>query len=325
MKKLILPLLAAVLTTAACKKDKNNTPSPGNGSGTDSSIVVSDVDKMKLTITKVNTPVAPHQPGPYSVYMEMHRGTIYVGNPSNTAKPQYFDMYDIGSNSFTVLDTTKNLCACGYGSRIVSDGNDRIYYIANDATYYSASAKKWTWFNLDASVKDNFGEAGAMYMDNKIYYIGGRTANTRVKYFDLKTNSWYNSADFPYSTNSCDGVAVNGKLYVLGGVNGKKKFSVYDPAANKWTTKPELSFETNFDDDRHFVASIGQYLFVLQDYEQKIQIYDTKADKWSATPVTTAFAMDSRYTNLFSWNNKLYVAGQIFAGDFQLYQVSVSE
>lgn len=326
MKKILTAIAILAITATACKKDKN-TPVPAPATNNNNQPKPADspaaktVNDIKLEITKVNTPVAPHNPGGYSFYTIMLNGALYMGNPSNTGKTQYFDKYDITTNTFTTVDTTKNLCACGYGSKMVTDGGNNIYYIANDATKFSADDNDWTWFAFPTNAKDNHGESGPIYQDKKIFYIGGRTPSRKVKYIDLQTKTWYNAPDFPYATNMVDGVSVDGKIYAMGGTNGKTKFSMYDPAANAWQVLPDLPFETNFWYDRHYVTAVGQNIYVLLD--DKIQVYDTKASKWSVNPVTTAFDFDRSYMSIYSWNGKLYIASKSNSGDFQLYQAVI--
>ena len=325
MKKFILPFLVVALIAGGCKKD-SNSPAPTNIPPVDSTdpgdtVNVADVNSLKLTISKINTPIAPHNPGNYTVWFEMHNGAVYVGSPSNTGVvAQYFDKYDIASNTFTTLPVHEEVCACGFMSSLVSDRGSNIYYISNEAVKYSSDNNTWSEMPFPATAHDNHGETGAIYFDNKIFYIGGRDASNKVKYFDLPTQTWFNAPDFPYSTNRCDGVGIGNKLYVFGGENGKKKFSVYDKGTNSWTSMTDMPFETNFSYSTHYVAAVGKYIFIQQN--NSINVYDTQADKWATTPIPNTANVNN--VNLLSWNGKLYIAGKNNSNDFQLYQATIN-
>ncbi len=313
MRKMMFAIAAVLLITSACKKDKKDTPAPG-----------SNVDNVKLSITKVNTPVALHNVKRYTAFLEMHNGAIYVANGFGNDAKQFFDKYDLATNTFTPLDTPKNLCHCGYSSKLVSDKDNRLFYIANQADYYSVSANKWYSINFPPNAANNIGEAGAISMNDKMYYIGGREPSTAVKYFDVKLMGWYNASDFPYPTNRCDGVAVNGKMYVFGGEGGKNRFSIYDAATNAWTVKDTMNFNFTPSYDQRSAGVIGQYIFLKQ--SKNVYVYDITNDKWATAPIVTSLSSDNGYNyQVFSSGDKLYFATQNPNEDFQLYQAVINQ
>lgn len=324
MKKFIIPALLLAFTIGSCNKDESS-PAPINNPGTNPStgLDVGDVNNMKITMSKVNTPVAPHNPQNYSIWIEMHNGVIYTGNPSNTPIAQYFDKYDLTTNTFTALPVNDEVCACGYMSNLVSDRSGAIYYIANEAVKYSVSGSTWSNVTYPETAQDNNGETASIYFDNKIYYIGGRDISKTVRYFDLPTQSWYNAPDFPYATGQGDGVGVGNKMYVLGGKGNKNGFSVYDKTANNWTALPSLPFDGEFYYATHNITAIDKYIFVLRD--KKIWVYDTGANQWATNPLPNGAEINNYYANLFSWDGKLYIAGKNNANDFQLYQATVGK
>lgn len=323
MKKIIFVMILAT-TLGACKK--NNTPVPAqedvNNPGEPPVVTPISVDQLKLTIAKVNTPVADHSTGNTYLWFEMMNGSIYFGSPSNTnALKQYFDKYDIAANKFTALDTTRNLCACGYMSSMVADKAGNIYYFANDATRYSASKDLWEELSFPNTARNNHGESGAVHLNGKIYYIGGREASTTVKYFNTQNATWYYAADYPFRINMCDGIAAGNKLYVLGGNSAKKKFCVYDEPGNTWVTKPDMPFEMDYTYGLHKVATLNNYIFAMGG--GKIQVYDIIAEKWSANPIPVPAQLNN--LNIFSYNGKLYIVGTNATYDFQLYEASINK
>jgi hypothetical protein len=323
MKKLILIVIMAA-TLGACKKEKSATPAPvkTNPPVEDSVILPTGDEGLKLTIVKVNTPVAAHTAGNTYLWFEMMNGSIYFGSPSNTSSlKQYFDKYDISTNKFTSLDTTLNVCACGYMSTMIADKVGNIYYFGNDATKYSASKDLWENIEFQPNAKNNHGESGAIYLNNKIYYIGGREASTTVKYYNTQDAKWYYAADFPSRTNMSDGIAAGNKMYVLGGSQAKSQFSIYDEPSNTWTTQPELPFTMDYIYGQHKVATLNNNIFALSG--GKIHVYDIVAKKWSANPISFSYQLNN--ANLFSSNGKLYIVGTNATHDFQLYEASISK
>lgn len=69
---------------------------------------------------------------------------------------------------------------CGYGRHLITDGTT-IFYIANDATKYTASSSTWSTLTYTSTAKDSNGEAGAAYYNGNIYFIGGRTPSILFK------------------------------------------------------------------------------------------------------------------------------------------------
>jgi len=322
MKKLILVMIMAV-SLGACKKNNTPAPTPADNNPDDTTVVIpGGVDQLKLAITKINTPVAAHTTGNTYLWFEVMNGSIYFGSPSNTNTiKQYFDRYDIAANKFIALDTTPNICACGYMSSMVADKSGYIYYFANDATRYSASKDLWEKLDFPNTARNNHGESGAIYLNNKIYYIGGRDASTTVKYFNTQNSTWYYAADYPFRINMCDGIAAGNKMYVLGGYDAKNKMCVYDEPGNTWITKPDMPFNMDYTYGLHKVAMLNNYIFALS--SGKIHVYDIAADKWSANPIS--FPTQLNNSNLFSSNGKLYIVGTNSTYDFQLYEATINK
>ena len=308
---LAIPLLVFF---SACKKDaKNETTTPPPQPPP---VAVITIDSVKLQSQKVTTPVAPKNPGNYSVWFTMAGNKIYYANPSNTANPQFMLAYDISSNTFSERKADPNVCACGYESQIVSDGQN-LFYIANDATKYNASGDTWSAINYPANAKDNNGEAGVLYYNSKIYFLGGRTASTKFKYYDISSSGWYNVADYLYSTTASQLVAVDNKIFALGGQGIETKFS-YFAAEGSWQTLPDLPFEMQGYYDTKLVTSF-QNRFILALVANKIYVYDAVDNKWKTDPVE--LTINDGNLNIFSDNINVYIVGKSSSNDFSLHKI----
>jgi N-acetylneuraminic acid mutarotase len=81
-----------------------------------------------------------------------------------------------------------------------------------------------------------------------LYVIGGHAAGgavSRVRAYNVATNTWIRRAEYPIPVYQTNGAAViNGKIYVSGGVTNFTTFHnelyMYDPAGNTWTRKRDM-------------------------------------------------------------------------------------
>jgi hypothetical protein len=312
MKKQLLSVLIFILAVffVSCKKEsaaKMVTPAPRT------------VDSIGLKVQRVTTPAAPISPGPYVVWFAMVGNRIYYANPSNTPNTQFMLEYNIASNTFSYKTVNTAVCACGYTSKLISDGTN-IFYMGNNAVKYTASSNTWSAIGYPATAKDNNGNTGVVYSTGRIFFLGGNIASTKFKYYDIAANSWFNLADDLFATSSSQLVAINDKIYALGGESTKSGFSSYSPAAG-WTTLTNLPFPISSDDYAHLTTTFAsRYIIVLSG--KKLYIYDTTTDKWSTNPINTG--INDYNQNLFSDNINLYIAAKTASNDFALYKIDVN-
>ncbi len=311
MKQLLLStVLFAIFVITGCKKDKTSNASSHK-----------TVDSIMLTTQRVTTPTAPKNPGNYSVWFTMAGNNIYYANPSNTGLTQFFLQYNISANSFTEKATNTEVCACGYMSKIVSDGTN-LFYISNAAVKYAVSSNSWSTLNYPTLARDNNGEAGVIYYNGKIYYLGGRTASTKFKYYDIASNNWFNLADALYATSAADVVAVQDKIFALGGENSRQKFSSFSMSTGIWTVLPDLPVKANNNYSNFSVVSFAnKYIVALA--SGNLYVYDIAANKWAAKPVASGISNVSNL-NIFSDNVNIYIAGKTSGNDFALFKITVS-
>lgn len=286
------------------------------------------VNTISLEVEKVNTPEAPYNPGNYSVWFTMVANTIYYINPSNTAVPQFMLKYNVSGNYFQSFTPHDEVCACGYSSKIVGD-ESKLYYIANEAFRYNVAQNNWTELNYPIEFKENNGETGIVYNNNKVYFLGGRDSSTRFKYYDTTTDSWGDAETYAYPVNSPDMVTVNNKIYALGGDVDKKIFSMYEENSG-WTQLEDLNFQTLSARGQHTVTSFqNRFIFIMSEVNSssvKINVYDTTEGEWKENPIEVALEGTNNYYNMnfFSNNSYLYLVTTDAANEMSLHKLTVN-
>ncbi|ULH15868.1 hypothetical protein MF271_04320 [Deinococcus sp. KNUC1210] len=303
--------LVPALLLAACGGGSTTPPPPASN----------PVDNLTITAKQLSVPVTSYDIGNYSFQSVMVGNSIYFANYSNTAKSQFFARYDISSNTFSSpLAVSNNVCGCGYMSKLVSDGTN-IFYIANDATKYTASSNTWTAINYPATAKDNAGEAGVAYANGKIYFVGGRTPSTLFKYYNIAANSWFTGPNYLYATNRSEVAAYKDNIYVLGGSGAETKMASFSTTTNVWTALKDLPFSANTSYENAYSAVLGDDLYVLQG--QSVYIYDLVNNVWAKNPITLSTVPSGNSSTLFSNGIKLYIAGKNSSNIPQVYELTV--
>jgi hypothetical protein len=311
----LLFLFFLLLCIAACKKSDDAPVAP--------KMTVNDIT---LTAKQLSVPATTYDPGPYSIQSVMVGNTIYFGNYSNTAKPQFFVRYDINSNSFSsALAQTSTMCSCGYSSKLVSDGTT-IFFIANEATKYTVSSNIWSTIAYPSTAEDNNGEAGVGYFNGNIYFVGGRIPSTLFKYYSIGQDKWFTAPAYLYATNRSQLSAYKDRLYVLGGEGAKRKMSYFSTVTNTWIPLKDVPFDVygSYENtalyESTLSAVLGDHLYLLQN--GSIYIYDLVNEKWAKDSVK----IDGLpvYANLFSNGLKLYISGKTASNSPTVFEVSMS-
>lgn len=313
MKNILFIYLLIGLFILSCSGDDDANVEPDDPGA---QISVNDIS---LDVTRITTPVTPNNPQNYSVWFTMAGNKVFYANASNSPVTQFMLSYNLENNTFSPLATHEEVCACGYSSKMVSDGSS-LYYIANEAWKYSIGNNTWAALNYPENVHENNGEAGIVYKDGRIYFLGGRDATTRFKYYETATDTWFNSSDYLYAVGTPDLTVVDGRIYALGGDEGKKKFNYFTEASG-WTALPDLPFEALNYYDQHSVASFSnRYIFVL--VSNQVNVYDTQEQIWRDTPIPVNIS--GNYKNLFSDNINLYIASKTNDNEFSLHRITVN-
>lgn len=309
-----------LVLAGACKKDK--TTSPGNNTGTNPT----EEGQIKFSFSKVSTPAYGHTLPTKNVmglWMEMLNGDIFIASPDNADVPQYFLRYNVHGNEFEELDTIANMCWCGHLSTLISDKDNALYYINSVGVKFNMYGKEWSNITVPNDFRNTIAENGTIYLNRKLYHIGGRGPSVAVKYYDINTSAWKYVADYPYPTNAGHGVGIANKLYVFGGVGTGNKMCIYDEATDSWASKPDMPFEMPEAYAKHRVARIDNEIYVLG--KDAVYIYNVKEDKWLAQSVAIPAEMQGNIinVNMFSYKNKLYLTGTNNA--FHLYEATIEK
>ncbi|MGY2892837.1 hypothetical protein [Deinococcus sp. UYEF24] len=290
------------------------------GGSTTPPVATKTVDDITVAVKQLSVPVTTYDIGNYSYQSLLVGNSLYFANYSNTAKPQFFVRYDLTSNTFSsALAKSSNVCGCGYTSKLVSDGSN-IFYIANDATKYTASANAWTPITYPATAKDNAGEAGVTYYNGNIYFVGGRTASTLFKYYNVSQNQWYTAPNYLYPTSQSEMASYKDKIYVIGGSGTESKLSVFSTASNTWTALKDVPFKTSTSYETVRSAVLGDDLYLLQG--QSLYIYDLVNDVWAKNPVALTGVSSDSSNGLFSNGLKLYIASKNSSNIPQVYELT---
>lgn len=305
---------ALLLGLVACGGSSSNpTPSPDP----DPTKTVND---LVLTSTQLSVPLSTFDIGNYPVLSVLVGNNIYFGNWSNTAKPQFFTRYNLASNTFsTALAVSSNVCGCGYSSKPVSDGVN-VFYIANDATKYTASSNVWTKLNYPDTARDNAGEAGTVYYNGNIYFVGGRTPSSVFKYYSIVQDNWFTAPNYLYATTSSEMVTYKDKIFVLGGQGATSKMAYFSTTGNTWTAVKDIPVAVSGSYANTRSAVLGDYLYLLQG--SSIYIYDPAKNVWATNPVVLSDIPES--ANLFSDGQNLYMSGKTASNVPTVYKIVVS-
>jgi len=300
---------------AACGGGSSTTPP------VDPPAATKTVNDLTVTAKQLSVPVTPYDIGNYSYQSVMVGNSLYFASYSNTAKSQFFVRYDPASNTFSSpLAKSSNVCGCGYMSKLVSDGSN-IFYIANDATKYTASTNTWTAISYPATAKDNAGEAGVTYSNGNIYFVGGRTPSTLFKYYTIAQDKWYTAPNYLYPTNQSEMATYKDRIYVLGGTGAETRMSFFSTTTNTWTALKDTPFKTSTSYENVYSAVLGDDLYLLQG--QSVYIYDLASDVWAKNPVKLTGITPDPSNSLFSNGTKLYVTSKNSSNIPQVYELTV--
>lgn len=160
---------------------------------------------------------------------------LYFANSSNSSSgEQYFQSFDLDTNAFSDEALTGNeFCACGYSGMTVSTP-DSLYYFANGGVRFSPGDRAWSAVSgYTGDVED--GENVAVYLDGRIYRVGGREYPGRVSYFDIESDSWTIDGLSSLSEDASQwcGGAADGRLYLFAQGGSTYEYTV---ASDSWVS-----------------------------------------------------------------------------------------
>jgi hypothetical protein len=302
----------------------------GGGGGSDAgstgggTTTTRTVDDVVLTPSQLSLPLSTFDAGNYDIDSVLVGNSIYFGNFSNTAKPQFFVRYSIPNNTFSAaLSVTSDLCGCGYTSKLVNDGTN-IFYIANNATKYTASTNTWSGLFYPSTASDNNGEAGVTYYNGNIYFLGGRTPSNLFKYYNIATDSWFTVPNYLYATSWSELVAFKDRIYAIGGYAASNqrlnKMAYFSTKDSTWTAVQDPPFNVFVSAEKEYAAVLGDYIFLLQN--GSIYVYDPATDEWGSMPTRINGLPDS--ATLMSDGQNLYIAGKNASNIPAVFKVAVS-
>jgi len=139
-----------------------------------------------------------------------------------------------------------------------------------------------TW-RTSASMPTPRSYFGIAVVGNKIYCIGGWTANNEtnvIEVYNTETNSWETKKPMPLPRYGLTANTVGEKIYVIGGNPSTFLTLVYDPETDTWTIKTRIPVPVAF----HSSAVLNNKIYIMGGYgaeENLTQIYDPETDTWT--------------------------------------------
>lgn len=282
------------------------------------------VDSIKIVSQQLSIPVAPRNPGNHNVWFLYSNNGFYCISASNTPIPEFMYFYSIQSQTYKLLTPNDEVAAAGFVSKLIRGSDAELYYIANEAIKYDVVSGTWSDISYPQNAYDNNGEAGVMYYEGKIYFVGGRVPSRKFKSYNTVTGSWFNEPDFLYNTRMAIMTAIpnDDKLYVLGGSSSHRDFSVFEIASNSWKALPNVTFDVTTSAMHHLGAQyLNRYILVLQN--KSIYVYDTKTEKWKKDPI--GLNINGNDLNIFTSGSTVYIVGRNPSNDLTLHQLVISD
>ncbi len=159
-----------------------------------------------------------------------------------------------------------------------------ILMIALCAFIISSFAQTITWKKV-ASLPEAYGSGEAVTLNNKIYFVAGRTSRTCPYFYeyDPKINTWKKLANIPNPTTNLALAAVNGKIYAIGGDQFQDTNREYNPKTNTWKLlKPMPTARQHIDcgiyEDKIYITG---GLTSWENITTKHEVYDVSSNTWT--------------------------------------------
>jgi N-acetylneuraminic acid mutarotase len=158
-------------------------------------------------------------------------------------------------------------------------------------------------------------------IDNKAYFIGGRTAEGFSKIIDVyseQTNSW-SIMELSEARGFSGAAVIKNQIYIGGGQNKDgniKRVDIYEPGTGQWSfiTAPN-------EHPKASVIAAGSRLFIAGGDEMNnktVDIYDTQTNAWE-----TIFLSDARASVAIALvKNKIIFMGNSWSPKVDVYDIS---
>ncbi|WP_099192677.1 GLUG motif-containing protein [Tepidibacter mesophilus] len=127
--------------------------------------------------------------------------------------------------------------------------------------------------------------AGVIKVNDKIYVIGGRIGNKKLKSveeYNPETDTWTVKADMLTAKAQFGIAEVNGKIYVIGGIGNEYKNTVeeYNPNTDTWIVKADMPTARA----QLGVVQVNGKIYAIGGYNgrslNKVELYNPKSDSW---------------------------------------------
>jgi len=148
----------------------------------------------------------------------------------------------------------------------------------------SSFAQTIVWKQL-ASLPEGYGSGEAISLNNKIYFVAGRSPKETEHFYEFnpKSDTWKRLADIPNPATNLAMTAVNGKIYAIGGDKFQSTNREYNPQTDTWKIlEPMPTARQHID-----CGTYGNDIFITggltswKNISQKTEVFNTAINTWT--------------------------------------------
>lgn len=202
------------------------------------------------------------------------------------------------------------------GSRLYTIGGETAAGVSDEVVIYDPRSNGW---QPGAAKPTATANAAAVWLDARIYVIGGMTVDGRatdvLEVYDVQADAWQARARLPFPLAAHGAAAFDGKLYVFGGWDGAEYRAdtlIYDPAADRWTSGAPMSAPRAF----LAVSALDGIIYVVGGFDGEHELatvaaYDPRNEGRAAGPWTSRAALTQPRggLGLVALGSRLYAIG----------------
>lgn len=151
--------------------------------------------------------------------------------------------------------------------------------------------------------------ADAVALGDRIYLIGGFTAQQSLLAYDPAADTWTPKASLPSARIDPAAAVLEGRIYLVGGGygSGHGALLVYDPAADAWSSRASLLIPSR----QHVAAAVGGRIYVVGGETSMTQEYDPAGDQWT---LRTSLPTLPHEAVAAAVDGRMYILGGVQAG-----------
>lgn len=174
---------------------------------------------------------------------------------------------------------------------------------------YSTFAQTIEWKPI-ASLPAGYGSGEAVSLNNKIYFVAGRSTigNDHFYEYSPESNTWKRLADIPNPTANLALAAVDNKIYAIGGDRFQNTNREYNPETNTWKVLEPMPTAR-----QHIDCGIyGNNIYITggltswKSISKKTEVYNVATQEWTTKAPIPSLRNNSA---IVSKDSIIYVIG----------------